>query len=256
MTIDEPAPSALPRRMLLASGGAVVAGIALLKAEPAAATTGAMQYGVINDAGADYTQLSSSSATGTLRVVNSSVSTGSAIYAEITDAANYSRAIIASTYGVSHAFVGEQNNPTAQQAAVVGVHYGLGVAGGFVQDNEAAENSGIWGQTAGAGAGVHGSSYGTGIGVLGTSATAAAGIKGTNSSTGPAVYGTNSSSGVGVWGSSAEGRGGQFAGAKAQVRLVPSEGTRPAVGKTGDFFVDNSKQLWFCKGGNQWVKLA
>jgi hypothetical protein len=64
-------------------------------------------------------------------------------------------------------------------------------------------------------------------------------------------------SGAGVFGISRSGRGGIFQGDKAPVRLQPSSAsTHPALGVAGDLFVDSSKSLWFCKGGNVWTKLA
>ena len=45
---------------------------------------------------------------------------------------------------------------------------------------------------------------------------------------------------------------GQF----AQARLVPSPVERPPKGQAGDLFVDKSKDLWFCKGGRNWVQVA
>lgn len=64
-------------------------------------------------------------------------------------------------------------------------------------------------------------------------------------------------SSVGVSGSSAAGRGGLFAGQLAQLRMAPSTATtHPTSGATGDFFVDKSGRLWFCKGGTTWKQLA
>jgi hypothetical protein len=72
------------------------------------------------------------------------------------------------------------------------------------------------------------------------------------------VFGTAAgSSAVGVLGSSASGRGGQFSGGAANVQLTPSgAASHPSTGSAGDVFVDKSHRLWFCKGGNTWVKLA
>lgn len=62
---------------------------------------------------------------------------------------------------------------------------------------------------------------------------------------------------VGVLGESASGRGGLFAGARAQVRLKPSTAlTHPASGQKGDLFVDKSGRLWFCRGSTSWTRLA
>jgi hypothetical protein len=69
---------AMERRRLLQLGGAAAAGVAgaavgsSLVGGPAAATTGAMQFGTVNDAGTDLTGLVSSNADATLVLKNSS----------------------------------------------------------------------------------------------------------------------------------------------------------------------------------------
>lgn len=254
VTSDRP----VDRRSLIA-GGAAIAGIALLKAEPAAASTGAMQYGTTNDSGADSTELTSTTQTvgeGTLSVENSGTS-GNASVARVTNASNAGHAVKATTAGTGHAVLGQVTNPTSTNAAVAGTHAGAGHGGSFIQTNASNDSeSGVLGMTAGGGPGLTGFSYGTGIGVLGASSTGAAAVRGTNSSTGPAVYAVNTGGGVGVRGESEDGRGGAFVGGEAQVRLLPASGNHPADGKGGDLFVDSSKRLWFCKGGTNWVKLA
>jgi hypothetical protein len=92
------------------------------------------------------------------------------------------------------------------------------------------------------------------------------------------VTGVNEGHGIGVWGeqrnntgsgfgvvgvAGSQGRGAQFTGGAAAVRMVPSSAsTHPATGKVGDFFVDASARLWFCQkassGGTQatWRQLA
>jgi hypothetical protein len=62
---------------------------------------------------------------------------------------------------------------------------------------------------------------------------------------------------TGVFGFAAQGRGGVFRGAKAQVRLVASSAaTHPTTGALGDLFLDKNKRLWFCKGGSTWKQIA
>jgi hypothetical protein len=52
-------------------------------------------------------------------------------------------------------------------------------------------------------------------------------------------------------------RGGVFQGSAAQVNLAPSgAATHPDSGTAGDLFVDNSKRLWFCKGGASWLRIV
>jgi hypothetical protein len=81
---------------------------------------------------------------------------------------------------------------------------------------------------------------------------------------GPAIVGE--SLGVGVQGGGStgvrgvggpDGRGGEFSGPEAQIRLVPSSArTHPTSGRVGDLFLDRSSRLWFCKGHASWVRVA
>jgi len=92
------------------------------------------------------------------------------------------------------------------------------------------------------------------VGVFGES-TSSAGIFGT-SATGAGVR-AHGGSGPGVLAQSDSGRGGVFAGAKAQLLLLPSgAASHPAKGDRGDLFVDKTGRLWFCKGGTHWKQLA
>ena len=92
------------------------------------------------------------------------------------------------------------------------------------------------------------------VGVFGES-TSSAGIFGT-SAAGAGVRG-HGGGGPGVLAESDSGRGGVFAGAKAQLLLLPSGATsHPPKGDRGDLFVDKTGRLWFCKGGTHWKQLA
>jgi hypothetical protein len=93
---------------------------------------------------------------------------------------------------------------------------------------------------AGAAGGVVGSS-GSGTGVTGTSKSGTAVVATSSSGDGLKATGT---------------RGGVFAGTISQVRLTPAKGPHPHSGFAGDLFVDHDNDLWFCKGGTHWVKLA
>lgn len=241
--------------MLAGGAAAAIGGLALLRAEPAAAAAGAMQYGANNDAGASETALTSTHAVSTLAVLNPG-SLGSALYAEVSDASNPAHGVEAYCTGAGHAVLGVVDNAASANAAVAATHNGVAPAANFVQANPATTHPGVAGQTAGSGPGVVGVSYGTGVGVLGRSSTAAAAVRGNNTGTGPAVYGAHYGVGAGVWGSSVAGRGGWFVGPAAQVRLVPAAGNHPATGKSGDLFVDSAKRLWFCKGSTNWVQVA
>lgn len=94
-------------------------------------------------------------------------------------------------------------------------------------------------------------------GFAGGANTTANGVYGHTSGTGNGVLGV-ADSGRGVVGTAgAAGRGGEFAGGKSQVRLVPSAATtHPTRGLAGDLFLDKSKRLWLCKGTTTWVQVA
>ena len=77
-------------------------------------------------------------------------------------------------------------------------------------------------------------------------------ITGVNEGHGTGVWGEHknpAATGIGVVGmADALGRGGQFTGGAAPVRMVPSAAaTHPTTGKVGDFFVDATARLWFCQ---------
>ncbi len=140
---------------------------------------------------------------------------------------------------------------------------GIGVSGG------SGASDGVHG-TSNTGSGVVGNSnFNTGVmgevfvasgttyGVLGVShSNTGVGVYGHASATSGTTVGVlgrvESASGVGVQGTAAVGRGGQFIGGEAQVRLVPTTAaSHPASGATGDLYVDKSGRLWFCtKTGN------
>jgi hypothetical protein len=126
---------------------------------------------------------------------------------------------------------------------------------------EASSGTGVRGNSTAGGIGVHGDSP-SGLGVAGNSGSQT-GVLGTSvSMTGlqgfagsgkpPAPKGL-----TGVYGHSPNGRGAQLAGGVAQLRLVPStSATYPASGLLGDFFLDKSGRLWFCKGGATWKQVS
>jgi hypothetical protein len=97
---------------------------------------------------------------------------------------------------------------------------------------------------------VFGTTNGTGPAVegvqTGTSGSAVTGSVSSSSNGSPAIAGTGSSIG----------RGGQFAGGAAQLRLLSgSTATHPHSGAAGDIYVDSSVMPWFCRGGTSWVPL-
>jgi hypothetical protein len=96
----------------------------------------------------------------------------------------------------------------------------------------------LWGQT-----------YGKGSAVVG-------GVSNPTSNA-PAILGATSGGGSGVEGKSLKGVSGRFTGKTAQIQLNPSTATtHPSTGAAGQFFVDRSNRLWFCRGGASWKQLA
>ena len=147
---------------------------------------------------------------------------------------------------------------------------------GFGIKGSSDENTGIWGSSEATNKpGILGLSSGNSTGVQGHSGddnnpasppqktgvfgyanqdALSVGVRG-GSPVGTGIFGV-SDSGVAVKGHSGAGRGGQFAGATAQLRLVPSSaGSHPSSGVAGDLFVDNSHRLWFCLGGTTWKRV-
>ena len=125
--------------------------------------------------------------------------------------------------------------------ALKAAHSGTGYGTYSEITNTANTRPAVYGATNGTGAAVRGAQ-------TGKSGNAIVGRVSSSSNVSPAIVGTGSPSG----------RGGQFAGGAAQVRLVPG-GTRPKSGQTGDLFVDSSGHLNYCKSGGSaatWVQLA
>jgi hypothetical protein len=119
------------RRGLLKHGGLLVAGalaggtaLVTSQASPAAATTGTMQFGAVNDAGSDSTELKATSSGTTLFVVNSGfggslhardgettpTGTGSAIVAEVVNSKNASPTVSALNAGTGDGVVSTMLN--------------------------------------------------------------------------------------------------------------------------------------------------
>jgi hypothetical protein len=155
--------------------------------------------------------------------------------------------------------------------AVNGAHDGDGVG----VHGTSVDGHGVFGEaqnSIGDRAGVLGISHGSGNSVFGYKPAAASGdaVVGVNdgggssvrgfksaSATGDAVTGAHEGSGAGVHGKSVGGRGGVFVGKLAGIRLTPTaQLTHPTKGLAGDLVVDKNNELWFCKGGTSWVKIA
>ncbi|MGI8682409.1 MAG: hypothetical protein ACR2JO_09865 [Mycobacteriales bacterium] len=233
------APGAVSRRQLLVRAGAVAAGGlglsaagSLMAARPAAASTGTMQYGTQNDAGADLTNLVSSSNAWTLLAQNTG--TGPGVYGDGTGGPG---------------LFGESIDSNAVM--------------GRIQKSSNPFNA-LYGTTVGSGSGVFGESNstslstGTGNGVLGIARGKGNSVYGYKpaGTPGDAVVGF-AASGRGVFGLSTSGRGLVGQGKPAQLQLVASPAlAHPTNGLRGDFFVDKSGRLWFCKGGTSWKQLA
>jgi hypothetical protein len=175
------------------------------------------------------------------------------------------------THGAGSAVYG-QNLSAASSAGVFGDSLGStkGVWGRHTGTNgsgvgvygETAAGTGVKGETFSTYFGVHGVTHGAGSAVYGQnmSAASSAGVFGDSVGTTKGVWGRHTgthSGGIGVYGESAAGRGASFGGKLAQLRLRPSAArTHPATGQRGDFFVDSSGRLWFCKGSTTWKQLA
>jgi hypothetical protein len=164
---------------------------------------------------------------------------GTAVYGQATN-------MQSPTYGVVGTVLGQQ---------------GVAVIGRAV--NEVAGGTGVWGQSnSGSGVGVRGYAW-DGYGKNGRFGTGVLGSSGSHNlpptpraNTG--VMGAAGGSGcVGVYGTAPTGRGGQFSGGKAQLRLMPSRATtHPSSGALGDLFLDKGGRLWFCKGGTVWKQFS
>lgn len=179
----------------------------------------------------------------------------------IKNTANHGNALVGIGTGLGAGFWGQSD-------------YGEGVLGesdsapGVIGSSES--DNGVYGHSnAPLGSGVYGANNSDGYGVAGrTASPLRAATLGDNTGSGPGVLGESAagtgvvgvSHGIGaiaVKGQSDLGRGGQFSGKKAQLRLQPStDATHPASGAKGDLFVDASGRLWFCKGATTWRQIA
>ena len=174
---QEPGSPAVDRRHILRLGGMAAAGAAgaaiasAVTASPAGATTGSMQFGASNDAGTDVTELTASSNTGTLLVIN----TGSGTPITVNSDGTAPRALYATSGGGDFIAAGD--------AAVVGESINSGVAGVL---GSATSASGVHGVAAN----VSGIALGP-AGVVGESSTAM-GIAGASAS-GTGVYAASTS---------------------------------------------------------------
>jgi hypothetical protein len=130
----------------------------------------------------------------------------------------------------------------------------FGVQGEITTTTPEAGQAAVYGKndgTNGNGYGVEGTHAGGGWGGYFTSVSGI-GLQGSStSSTGIKASGTD-----GLYCRGTSGRGGILKGTAAQLKLVPSRAAgHPASGQAGDFFVDSSKRLWFCKGGAKWKQV-
>jgi hypothetical protein len=155
-------------------------------------------------------------------------------------AAAVARPLRVSATADSITYLNDENDETVLQAA--SESSGPGSGGG----------TGVWGRSA-SGPGVRGQSA-SNVGVSGESDLAAGVFGASTAAIGVHGY---SSTGIGVRGESDDGRGGEFRGQRAQLRLRPSsQATHPKIGAKGDLSVDKNGRLWFCRGGTNWVRVA
>ena len=239
------------RRALLGAGlGAIAAAVAGALGRPAAAEAAEINAVIL---GQDNTAPTPTKITTTDRIAIQGVSTSDV---GVLGASTSSDGLFgASTSGT--AVRGITNAPSGFTAGVWGDVSSPGGVGAFGRNLA----------TSGLAVGAQGTSHsptglalvgwadGGGLAVVGYSG--GPGFPAMPSKTGVVGRADQDGSSVGVNGSSGAGRGGLFAGKLAQLRLAPSTATtHPTSGLRGDFFVDKSGRLWFCKGGTTWVQLA
>jgi len=167
--------------------------------------------------------------------------------------------------------LGQNDGTNANGYGVQGTHAGGGWGGYF----SSANGHGAYGSTASTTSGASGvlgevtsTSPGTGsVGVFGKNDGTNAngyGVRGYHAGGGYGGYFTSvsgtgayaSGTTVGIRGAGGNGRGAVLSGATAQLSLSPASASHPASGQRGDFFVDTSGHLWFCRGGTTWAQLA
>jgi hypothetical protein len=202
-----------------------------------------------------------------------------------------------STDGEATAVVGTISSisPGGFSAAVRGVNNGTGGNGIGAWGSHGGSGWGVYGSSlsglgvfgaGGSGVGVTGSGGSAGVeangGAIGLSASGitavraagetagivvtasgstANGVSSTVKSSNAALLGTNNGgTGAGVHGSSTTGRGGNFVGGAAQIRLTPgTRASHPTSGQSGDLYADKNGRLWFCKKGGShatWHQIA
>jgi hypothetical protein len=257
MAVDPTTPRT--RRAFLA-GGLVAAAASLGRAQP------------VSGHDADDVRLGGSNSAITVTTITNTVANGDALVA---DASGYGNGVAGSSptgigvYGNSPSGRGVQGDSGTIEGVYGFSHSGTGVYG-FSQEGDGMQavsatsgKSGLNAQQSDAGGwAVNGGNEGAETnGYMG----GANGLLGqARGSTGSGVVGYAGSGSppvgpahAGVYGVSGSGRGGVFKGNLAQLKLLPSSHvTHPASGQRGDFFVDKSGRLWFCKGGTTWVKVA
>ncbi len=273
----------------LAAGGAGLAvGAALLRGEPAAATTGNFQFGAPNNAGADSTSLVGSAvdvftvtaSTFAATAIKGVGTEGTGVHGH-TDAtgngvlatsSNDTAALAATNSGTGPAatFVAGSSDPTV---TVIGSQAGHAIT----VDNTVgsglsvvATGTAIFAESSGDGAGLAATSLGPTAAVSAWATNSGPALEANSQSTAAAirVVSTNTASanavtiltdgfGSGVRSFANHGRGAELKGAKAALRLVPNATTtHPTTGSRGDMYVDRSGRLWYCRGGSKWVQLA
>jgi hypothetical protein len=245
--VPPPEDDTVSRRGLLGKVAAAAvggAGLALLGARPADATTGTMQYGASNDAGTSYTSLTANTTGGTLRTLDLTQSgTGNCLGVNITNTGSTASTINAVTNG----------DGVVVDAGILKAGSTATCISGIARP----EGIGIEGR---GGTGVHGlDTNGGGSGVLGES-TAGVGVYG-YTDTGRGVYGyANSGAGSALYGYSNGSYGASLYGALAPLFLNPAGSAgHPTSGShvKGEVYVDSLGALWQCitsGAPGKWVK--
>jgi hypothetical protein len=234
---DTPARPFARRSVLRLGGVAAVAGATLSVlggSDAAGAATGTMRYGATNAAGPTGTRLTSSNVHDALHVTNGGL--GDGIVGEATNTFGTGAGVAGSGVGGAGVSGTTRGDGPALRAIVARGARGSAVQAWTTEPDNAAPT-------------IDARQLGTAGGLF-------AHID-NDANTSYSVLGRTAGRGPGVEGTSAQGVGGRFAGATAQLQLIPSSApVHPARGSAGDLFLDRSHRLWFCKGGADWRQLA
>ncbi len=234
-----------------AAGGVGVAlGSAIVSTEPAAATTGAMMYGAVNEAGTDATVLNATTPGGHVTFyAENATSDGFGLYGVVVVESG-----IVATEG--SAVVGDTNGSGAGVEGLSAGGYGVhGVSGSLIDGLGSQGSAGVVGEA----------DNGTGVVGLSTSSNGVFGLSYAFQNAAVYAQNLNGVGGTGVWGYSSGGIGAYFAGGFAPLQLGLATGTTgPPTGtghQAGEIYVDADGAIFYCYAGDgqttsEWVALT